>query len=174
MSNLQQPSIVRPILAIAFLVAIDWGTWVHHATKPTQLVNRSAFRNYKVAVATTTPEKAPAPKHNKTTGAYVVWKDLTEAEKSILKPLERRWDYLSASQRQTLMATAERYPCMPDEQKARFDARLVEWTLLTGKERREMRERYKALLSLPPQEQEHLKQAWRAEHEAPHQTMPTS
>ena len=73
-------------------------------------------------------------------------------------------DYLSANQRRSLMGSLAQYPKFTDEQKARFSARLVQWASLTGKERRELRERYKAVAQLPPERREALTQEWQQEH----------
>lgn len=102
----------------------------------------------------------PAPKHSITTAKYVVWKDLPPDLKTILAPLEKRWDYLSANQRRSMLTSAGRYPSLTEEQQIRFNSRLVDWTKLTGKDRREMRERYKVLKSLSPEQQEAVKKSW--------------
>ena len=62
------------------------------------------------------------------------------------------------------MGSLAQYPKFTDEQKARFSARLVQWASLTGKERRELRERYKAVAQLPPERREALTQEWQQEH----------
>jgi hypothetical protein len=158
--------LLRPLVALGLVCALGLGAWVHRESTSTPLVNRSALRNYHVAAAAEAAEPAAAA-HRTTSAGYAVWKDLKDEQKAILKPLEKRWDYLSANQRRSLLETARRHPRMTEEQKTRFNARLVQWSQLTGKERREMRERYKALIALPPQQQEQVRKSWFEDQAAP-------
>ena len=151
---------------LALFLATAWAAWVYSETRAHQLVTRSALRNHHAFLAES-GEDAPPPKHSRTTSQYVVWKDLPSELQSILGPVERRWDYLSANQRKSLLAVGSRYATMTEEQQIRFNARLVEWTKLTGKERRETRYRYKVLQSLPPEQQEQVKRSWFGERGRP-------
>ena len=153
-------------LRVALVLAVGWGIWVYYGLKPHPLVTRSALRNYKASVAEYSAD-APPPKHNITTTSYVVWKDLPPDLKTILGSLEKRWDYLSANQRRSVLVAANRYSSMTEEQQIRFNSRLVEWTRLTGKERRALRDGYKALKSLPPEQQDNAKKSWFEDHVEP-------
>jgi len=144
---------------LSLALAVGWSAWIYVESRPHQLVTRSALRNHKALLAENSAD-APAPKHSVTSARYVVWKDLPPDLKPILAPLERRWDYLSANQRRSVLASASRYPGLTEEQQIRFTSRLVEWTKLTGKDRREMRARYKAFRALPPEQQEAAKRSW--------------
>ena len=155
---------LKAVFAVAITAGVAWTGWVYHETQPRQLVNRSAVRNYKAAVAEKTPEKAQAAKHN-STGSYVAWKQLDADQQALLSPLEKRWNYLSINQRKSLLEAAKRYASMSAEQKIDFGTRLVQWSQLTGKQRREIREHHKLLASLPPDRRAHVKENWLAEHE---------
>src|SRR4051794_20299597 len=75
----------KPFLGAAALAAVAWTGWVYMAAQPQQMVNRSALRNYRAAVAEKTPDNAPAPNQSKKTGGYVPWKALSADQQALLK-----------------------------------------------------------------------------------------
>ncbi|HYI87918.1 MAG TPA: DUF3106 domain-containing protein, partial [Burkholderiales bacterium] len=52
------------------------------------------------------PSTAPQP----------LWSALNKEQKAVLQPLEQEWDRLPDYQRQTLLATAQRFPTLSPEQ----------------------------------------------------------
>jgi hypothetical protein len=152
----------RLSLALGLAAVAAWSGWVYRQAKPHDLVTHSAVRNYTAAVADRSAEPPAAP-----IDGYVLWNNLSPDQRSVLAPLEKRWDFLSVNQRRSLIEAARRYPSLSEEQQIRFNARLVQWTQLTGKERRETRERYKALNALAPEQREQVKRSWYEGHGEP-------
>jgi hypothetical protein len=68
-----------------------------------------------------------------------MWKDLTQAQKQALAPLERDWDSLDASRRRKWLDVAGRLPMLQADEQARMQERMRDWASLTPTERQQAR-----------------------------------
>ncbi len=71
--------------------------------------------------------------------APLMWKDLTQAQKQALAPLERDWDSLDASRRRKWLDVAGRLPMLQADEQARMQERMRDWASLTPTERQQAR-----------------------------------
>ena len=101
----------------------------------------------------------------------VRWPALTPAQREALAPLERDWPAIDASRKQKWIALAGRFNTLSPEERARINARMVEWAKLTPAERGQARlrfeearqlpvpdrsERWRAYQALPPEQRQQL------------------
>ena len=77
------------------------------------------------------------------------WATLKPAQREALKPLERDWSGIDAQRKQKWIEIAERFPAMPVQDKARMQARMVEWAKLTPSERGQVRLNYQEAKQVP-------------------------
>ena len=57
------------------------------------------------------------------------WNSLSQAQKSVLTPLERDWRAISPDQQQKWVEVANRFPAMPAEERRRVQQRIAEYKL---------------------------------------------
>lgn len=76
------------------------------------------------------PTTLPAP---------LLWKELNQAQKLALGPLERDWDSLDASRRRKWLDVAGRLPKLQADEQARMQERMRDWAGLTPAERQQAR-----------------------------------
>ena len=101
----------------------------------------------------------------------VRWQALTPAQREALAPLERDWPGIDAPRKQKWIALAGRFNTLSPEERARINARMVEWAKLTPAERGQARlrfeearqlpvpdrsERWRAYQALPPEQRQQL------------------
>lgn len=89
----------------------------------------------------------------------VAWNSLSQAQKSVLTPLERDWRAISPDQQQKWVEVANRFPAMPAEERSRVQQRIAEWSRLSPKERGQARLNFQESRQLSPQERQ---QQWEA------------
>ena len=89
----------------------------------------------------------------------VKWSDLNNSQKTVLAPLKDSWMELSELRRKKWMEIANRYPNMPEGEQARMQARMKEWSELTPQQRKQARENYATVKTLPKDERQ---QQWEA------------
>jgi hypothetical protein len=89
----------------------------------------------------------------------VRWQALTPAQREALAPLERDWPGIDAPRKQKWIALAGRFNTLSPEERARINARMVEWTKLTPAERGQARLRFEEARQLPVPDRS---EAWRA------------
>lgn len=88
------------------------------------------------------------------------WAELSEAQKTILAPLEKEWDQLELQRRIKWIGIADRYPSMLEAEQERIKKQMLSWALLTPEERKIAREKYKNLKQATPEKKEDIKQKW--------------
>jgi hypothetical protein len=89
----------------------------------------------------------------------LAWNSLSQAQKSVLTPLERDWRAISPDQQQKWVEVANRFPAMPAEERSRVQQRIAEWSRLSPKERGQARLNFQESRQLSPQERQ---QQWEA------------
>jgi len=109
-----------------------------------------------VAQATRAPGAASAPAARE---EGVRWHALTPAQREALAPLERDWPGIDAPRKQKWVALAARFNTLSPEERARINARMVEWTKLTPAERGQARLRFEEARQLPVPDRS---EAWKA------------
>jgi len=113
----------------------------------------------------------------------VRWHALTAAQREALAPLQRDWPGIDAPRKQKWIALAARFGTLSPEERARINARMVEWAKLTPDERGQARlrfeearqlpvpdrsERWRAYQALPPEERQQLAERAATAASAPH------
>jgi len=69
----------------------------------------------------------------------LLWKELSQAQKLALAPLERDWDSLDASRRRKWLDVAGRLPKLQADEQVRMQERMSDWARLTPTERQQAR-----------------------------------
>jgi hypothetical protein len=118
--------------------------------------------------------RAPGPTPSATATVReegVRWSALTPPQREALAPLERDWPGIDAPRKQKWIALAGRFNTLSPEERARINARMVEWAKLTPAERGQARlrfeearqlpvpdrsERWRAYQALPPEQRQEL------------------
>ncbi len=67
------------------------------------------------------------------------WKDLTDAQKATLKPLEPNWATMSAGHKNKWLALSKDLPNMKPADQARVSARMTDWASLSAQQRAQAR-----------------------------------
>ena len=113
----------------------------------------------------------------------VRWSALTPPQREALAPLERDWPGIDAPRKQKWIALAARFNTLSPDERARINARMVEWAKLTPAERGQARlrfeearqlpvpdrgERWRAYQALPPEQREELAARAATAASAPH------
>lgn len=78
------------------------------------------------------------------------WKDLSQAQQDVLKPLEPEWNRMPGARKRKWLAMAHRYSELTPEQQARMQERMGAWVTLTPEQRRIARENYARARKLKP------------------------
>lgn len=82
------------------------------------------------------------------------WSTLTPAQRSVLAPLQGEWPQLPIDSKQKWVEIAQRYPSLPEAERSRIQARMVEWTRMSPQERTQARLRFQQARKLSPQERQ--------------------
>jgi hypothetical protein len=92
----------------------------------------------------------------------VRWHALTPAQREALAPLEHDWPGIEAPRKQKWIALAGRMKTLSPEERARINARMVEWAKLTPLERGQARLRFEEVRELPAPTRSELWRAYQA------------
>ena len=98
----------------------------------------------------------------KTTEVGPKWGELTPAQRSSLKPLERDWSTIDSDRKQKWVQIAGRMPGMPPAERERVQARMTEWARLSPQQRGQARLAYQEARQVAPQDREARWQAYQA------------
>ena len=90
---------------------------------------------------------SPAPAAVREEG--VRWASLTPAQREALAPLEHDWPGIDAPRKQKWIALAGRFKTLTPDERARINARMVEWAKLTPAERGQARMNFEEARQLP-------------------------
>ncbi len=90
------------------------------------------------------------------------WQELSPAQRSALKPLERDWSGIDASRKQKWLEVANRYPGMPQAERERISARMAEWVRLSPSERGQARLNFQNSRQITPEERQARWQAYQS------------
>jgi len=90
---------------------------------------------------------SPAPAAVREEG--VRWAGLTPAQREALAPLEHDWPGIDAPRKQKWIALAGRFKTLTPDERARINARMVEWAKLTPAERGQARMNFEEARQLP-------------------------
>jgi hypothetical protein len=88
------------------------------------------------------------------------WQELSPAQRSALKPLERDWSRIDAARKQKWLEIANRYPAMPPAEQKRISDRMTEWAKLSPAERGQARINFQNARQLAPEERQARWQAY--------------
>lgn len=101
---------------------------------------------------------APAP----TAEQGIRWQELNAGQRVALRPLERDWGAISASQKQKWLEIATRFPSLQPDEKTRMQTRMTEWAQLTTEQRRDARVNYQQAKQVAPQDRRSQWEAYQA------------
>jgi hypothetical protein len=90
------------------------------------------------------------------------WSELTPAQRSALKPLERDWSSIEADRKQKWLQIAGRMPGMPPAERDRVQARMTEWARMSPQQRGQTRLNYQEVKQVPPQDRQARWEAYQA------------
>lgn len=90
------------------------------------------------------------------------WKDLSAAQRTALKPLERDWSGIEATRKQKWLEIAARYPKLPPAEQSRMSERMTQWVKMSPAERGQARLNYQEARQLTPQERQARWEAYQA------------
>ncbi|AKJ28491.1 DUF3106 domain-containing protein [Caldimonas brevitalea] len=71
------------------------------------------------------------------------WSELSPAQQSALRPLQREWAGIDAPRKQKWMGIASRFPSLSPSEQARLQERMTEWVRLSPEQRRTARVNYR-------------------------------
>jgi hypothetical protein len=80
------------------------------------------------------------------------WSDLTPAQRTALRPLERDWTSIEPDRKEKWIEIAGRMPGMPATERERIQARMTEWARLSPQQRGQARLGFQEAKELPPQD----------------------
>jgi Protein of unknown function (DUF3106) len=89
----------------------------------------------KPAVAVTNPSVASAAKTLPNVSSQPLWKELTAAEQTALRPLAANWDSMGIGQKRKWQTVAKDFDKLPAAQQTKMHARMAEWTALSSQQR---------------------------------------
>ncbi|QTN25416.1 DUF3106 domain-containing protein [Rhizobacter sp. AJA081-3] len=90
------------------------------------------------------------------------WQDLSAAQRTSLRPLERDWSTIDAQSKQKWLEIAARYPAMPPAEQQRVAARMSEWVKLSPAQRGQARMNYQEARQVTKEERQARWQAYQA------------
>ncbi len=80
-----------------------------------------------------TAQASAAPKPE--ASSQPLWKDLSAAEQTTLRPLAANWDGMNIGQKRKWLTVAKDFPKLPAPEQAKMHARMTEWTALSSQQR---------------------------------------
>jgi Protein of unknown function (DUF3106) len=81
------------------------------------------------------PSTAPTAKTAANASGQPLWKELTAAEQTALRPLAANWDSMSLGQKRKWQTVAKDFDKLPATQQTKMHARMAEWTALSPQQR---------------------------------------
>lgn len=102
------------------------------------------------AVVTPAPETGPA------------WHTLNTPQKLALYPLAERWALLSEVQKRRWLALAGSFASLPEDEQAKFHARMTDWASLSAQQRNQARLNYAVTNRLAPDDKRAQWEAYQA------------
>lgn len=103
------------------------------------------------------------------------WKDLGEAERQILAPLQDQWSKFDPVHKRKWVAIAKAQPKMTLYQQWQLKNRIQEWAKLSPEQRDAARARFKEFEQLPPDRQDSVRQQYEIKKMAdPPETAPVT
>jgi hypothetical protein len=90
------------------------------------------------------------------------WSELSPAQRSALKPLERDWSGIDADRKQKWLQIAGRMPGMPQAERDRVQARMTEWARMSPQQRGQTRLNFQEAKQVPPQDRQARWEAYQA------------
>ena len=90
------------------------------------------------------------------------WSELTAAQRSALKPLERDWSTIPPDPKQKWLDIAARMPRMPAAERERVQARMTEWARLSPQQRGQTRMAFQEAKQVAPQNRQAQWEAYQA------------
>ena len=82
------------------------------------------------------------------------WNDLTPAQKTALKPLERDWSGIDLPRKQKWLELSARFPRMSADEQSRVQARMAAWARLSPQERGQARLNYQGAKQVPAEDRQ--------------------
>ena len=90
------------------------------------------------------------------------WETLTTPQKLALYPLAERWALISEAQKRRWLALAATFPSLPEEEQAKFHARMTDWASLSVQQRNQARLNYAVTNRLAPDDKRAQWEAYQA------------
>jgi len=90
------------------------------------------------------------------------WAQLTPAQQTALRPLQREWSSIDAPQRRKWIEMSGRFHSLPPAEQERVQSRMTEWAKLSPKERAEARQNFKEAQQVAPQDRKSQWEAYKA------------
>jgi len=91
---------------------------------------------------------------SKTAEAGPKWSELSPAQRSALKPLERDWSRIEPDRKKKWIEIAQRMPSMPPAERERVQERMTEWSRLSPQQRGQARLAYQEAKQVAPQDRQ--------------------
>lgn len=82
------------------------------------------------------------------------WNDLTPAQKTALKPLERDWSGIDPPRKQKWLELSARFPRMSADEQTRVQARMAAWARMSPQERGQARLNYQGAKQVPAEDRQ--------------------
>jgi hypothetical protein len=90
------------------------------------------------------------------------WAELSVAQRSALKPLERDWSTIDVDRKQKWLDIAGRMPRMPQGERERIQARMTDWAQMSPQQRARTRMAYQEATEVAPQNRQAQWEAYQA------------
>ncbi len=90
----------------------------------------------------------------------VKWAQLTQHQRTVLKPLEKEWDSLRPWQSEKMLQIAQDFQGMSADQQARVQLRLTKWSRMTPYERDQARKYHQQFKTMSDENQEAFIKQW--------------
>lgn len=90
------------------------------------------------------------------------WKDLSPAQRSALRPLEREWAHIDEPRKRKWLEIAARFPSMNPPERTRLQERMTEWVRLSPEARTTARLNYREAKDVSPQDRRSSWEAYQA------------
>ena len=84
----------------------------------------------------------------------VRWNDLSTAQKTALKPLERDWSGIDLPRKQKWLELSARFPRMSADEQSRVQTRMAAWARMSPQERGQARLNYQGAKQVPAQDRQ--------------------
>lgn len=98
----------------------------------------------------------------KTAEAGPKWSELSPAQRSALKPLERDWSRIEPDRKQKWIEIAQRMPGMPPAERERVQTRMTDWARMSPQQRGQTRLGYQEAKQVAPQDRQASWEAYQA------------